>query len=132
MSKRSEAIVLFRNWETYQDTLPQKMIKGDSHLLGSFPFFANDEDLFRVVFFREPINFIVAGSGSGKTSSVLSAFLASHSLDDYRFAHYVYISFQNKTSGIRLRTEWLTVMQLMGLVPTLLFSCQKRTTRFIM
>ena len=88
---------LFQNFDTYKSSLPVRKVSGEYLKLHELPYFALDDDVQSVAKqlewhdpdHRDQVKYVCAPAASGKTTSVLPAFLESG------FTHYLYIAFDN-------------------------------------
>uniref|UniRef100_A0A0G4I0S5 Uncharacterized protein n=1 Tax=Chromera velia CCMP2878 TaxID=1169474 RepID=A0A0G4I0S5_9ALVE len=91
---------LFSDSETYKNSLPVRRVgtRSEALKLYKLPYWGSEEDLGKMVKMlsddqtgnRYEIKYLCAPGRSGKTSSVLPAFLASED-----FTHYLYLAFDN-------------------------------------
>ena len=90
---------LFQNWETYEASLPvrQHDVTKEFLKLYKLPYWGSDEDidtmvtqLERVSGARGIVKYVCAPGASGKTTSIVPAFLKSK-----RFTHYLCLAFDN-------------------------------------
>ena len=95
---RPENVSLFKDFETYSTSLPVRKRNKEWLKLHTLPYFCSDEDVTRMATqleqappsnVRDSVKYVCAPSGSGKTCSILPAFLKS------KFTHYLYIAFDN-------------------------------------
>ena len=97
---KNEAYSLFTDYDTYKKWLPVRDIAGYRKLY-ELPYYTNEKDLDMLVKkLEEPperrrdIKYFAAPPSSGKTCSVLPAFLRSAQKKE-GFTHYLYIAFDN-------------------------------------
>ena len=111
MKMRDDQVPLFRDFETYEMTLPvRRYAETEEYVrLCDLPFWAKKEDIEymakrlerRESLARAFVKYAAAPSGSGKTASVLVGFLASAKRGDKdSFTHYLYLAFANNNGTI--------------------------------
>ena len=116
---------LFRDWETYKASLPVRMHRGPRGgewlKLHELPYWGATDDVKLMAKELERddgdcalAHYVCSPSKTGKTTSILPAFLES----DY-FTHYLYLAFRNNAewtaSGNLLRTRWSPKNKALGL-----------------
>ena len=94
---KNSQVKLFKDLDTYTEALPSRQIQDKMAKLHEQPYFAHPEDisrlarnLFENVSSKGQVKYICSPSESGKSASILHAFLASD-----KFTHYVYIACAN-------------------------------------
>jgi hypothetical protein len=99
---------LFRDWETYKASLPVRQRSGEWLKLHELPYWGEiDEvklmakELQRRRSYRALAHYVCSPSTTGKTTSILPAFLES----DY-FTHYLYLAFENNAEQKFVLREW--------------------------
>lgn len=81
-------VALFKDWETYNSTLPHRLIGGKHYALSSLPYFGMDLERIGQQLLDDDdsehrkVAYFVAPTQSGKTSSMLPIFLATLKTDD--------------------------------------------------
>jgi len=96
--KPIEDTPLYRDFDTYKASLPVRERKHEWLKLHELPYFGADDDVQFMAeklydtaqAFRRQVMYVCAPAASGKTTSVLPAFLESKF-----FTHYLYIAFDN-------------------------------------
>ena len=94
---KNSQVKLFKDLDTYTEALPSRQIQDKMAKLHEQPYFAHPEDisrlarnLFENVSSKGQVKYICSPPESGKSASILHAFLASD-----KFTHYVYIACAN-------------------------------------
>lgn len=100
---KDENVPLFQNWSMYSLSLPVREFSGGILKLYTLKYFAPykylramAEDLAReTIDYRGWIKYLAAPAASGKTCSVLPAFIESSTLSTNGGTHYLYLAFAN-------------------------------------
>eukprot|EP01031_Cornospumella_fuschlensis_P031072 gene31072-37553_t len=100
---KNHSVPLFRDFESYAKSLPVRFEATDYVQLYRNPFFMKEEDLQHMAWqvmhedvgvLRQQVRYVAAPPASGKTSSILPAFLSSTGMKDGG-THYLYMAFNN-------------------------------------
>eukprot|EP00538_Stauroneis_constricta_P006227 CAMPEP_0119561892 /NCGR_PEP_ID=MMETSP1352-20130426/18955_1 /TAXON_ID=265584 /ORGANISM="Stauroneis constricta, Strain CCMP1120" /LENGTH=756 /DNA_ID=CAMNT_0007610201 /DNA_START=232 /DNA_END=2502 /DNA_ORIENTATION=- len=107
-------VLLLSSWGNYKESMPVRKHGGTRHYfrLRNLPFHASEDSIEKFAMsledsstvghnlsLRDAVAYLSAVSSSGKTASILPAFLNSHRNErDGRFSHYLYMPFSNNAN----------------------------------
>lgn len=101
---KREEVPLFRSFDVYSKSLPVRECNGEVLHLHQYPLYVNMEELtsmanrlfLKTKNIRHVVKYLAAPSASGKTASILHAFLNHvEGGGECTHTHYVYLSFSN-------------------------------------